>query len=110
MIIVTIPSFHDKIEVASNTDSNQNVYFPERTIHIVDTPKTTTQNGSISAPRKILGPKRNRTNRSAPLKRSALDYLQNKEIKEESLKTRQLDLEQERMNIEKRRLILDEQR
>ncbi|CAH1125880.1 unnamed protein product [Ceutorhynchus assimilis] len=72
-----------------------------------ETPKINPEKG---APRKILAPRKNRTNRTAPLWRNALEYLDNKESREEILKNRQLNLEGKRIELENRRLVLDEQR
>ncbi|KAF5271714.1 hypothetical protein FQA39_LY08037 [Lamprigera yunnana] len=58
----------------------------------------------------VKRPKKSRTNKSGALRKTALDYLQNKEAKEQRVKIKQLDLEQRRLNLGERRLVLDEKR
>ncbi|CAG9760149.1 unnamed protein product [Ceutorhynchus assimilis] len=91
----------DEIQIANNTENN-NEYISNVTETLppskptilaleAETPKI---NSEKSASRKILAPRKNRTNSSATLRRNALEYLDNKESREEISKTRQLNLKE----------------
>ncbi|CAG9773178.1 unnamed protein product [Ceutorhynchus assimilis] len=106
-----------EIQISTNNENNNEhrsneteTLPPSKPTILVLEAETPKINPEKSAPRKILAPRKNRTNRSAPLRRNALEYLDNKESREEILKTRQLNLEEKRIELENRRLVLDEQR
>lgn len=58
----------------------------------------------------ILGPGSTKNNKSSLLRRSALDYLQNKEEKDRKIKEKELELEDRKIKLEERKMKIEEER